>query len=106
MIARACVPGSHYADQANDVDAVSRLLALHDEAVRASSTLVTGLDAGSRPRGGRGDGRGRHVRSGLRSTDLAVTAPGAVPGGLALDEAAGVLVYGDKEGFVLPHGCH
>ncbi|WP_214104156.1 saccharopine dehydrogenase NADP-binding domain-containing protein [Acrocarpospora catenulata] len=47
VIARACLPGGgHYVDQANDVVAVDRLLALHDEAVRAGSTLVTGAGFG------------------------------------------------------------
>ncbi|WP_262698673.1 MULTISPECIES: hypothetical protein [Streptomyces] len=46
VIARACMPGGHYVDQANDVVAVDRLLALHDEAVRADSTLVTGAGFG------------------------------------------------------------
>lgn len=46
VIARACMPGGHYVDQANDVVAVDRLLALHDEAVRAGSTLVTGAGFG------------------------------------------------------------
>ncbi|MFI2644301.1 hypothetical protein [Streptomyces sp. NPDC018610] len=46
VIARACMPGGHYVDQANDVLAVMGLLALHDEAVRAGSTLVTGAGFG------------------------------------------------------------
>jgi short subunit dehydrogenase-like uncharacterized protein len=47
VIARACMPGGgHYVDQANDVVAVERLLALDDEAVRAGSTLVTGAGFG------------------------------------------------------------
>lgn len=46
MIARACMPGGHYVDQANDVVAVERLLDLHDEATRAGSTLVTGAGFG------------------------------------------------------------
>ncbi|GDY60131.1 membrane protein [Streptomyces violaceusniger] len=46
LIARACMPGGHYVDQANDVFAVEGLLALHDEAVRAGSTLVTGAGFG------------------------------------------------------------
>ncbi|WPB88315.1 saccharopine dehydrogenase NADP-binding domain-containing protein [Streptomyces malaysiensis] len=46
VIARACMPGGHYVDQANDVVAVEGLLALHDEAVRAGSTLVTGAGFG------------------------------------------------------------
>ncbi|MDI6520094.1 saccharopine dehydrogenase NADP-binding domain-containing protein [Streptomyces coelicoflavus] len=47
VIARACVSvGGHYVDQANDVVAVQGLLALHDEAARAGSTLVTGAGFG------------------------------------------------------------
>lgn len=46
VIARACMPGGHYVDQANDVDAVEGLLALHGEAARAGSTLVTGAGFG------------------------------------------------------------
>lgn len=46
VIARACMPGGHYVDQANDVAAVEGLLALHDEAVRAGSALVTGAGFG------------------------------------------------------------
>ncbi len=47
VIARACMSGGgHYVDQANDVAAVEGLLALHDEAVRAGSTLVTGAGFG------------------------------------------------------------
>ncbi|KAA0921355.1 saccharopine dehydrogenase NADP-binding domain-containing protein [Streptomyces apricus] len=46
VIARACMPGGHYVDQANDVAAVQGLLALHDEAVEAGSTLVTGAGFG------------------------------------------------------------
>jgi len=40
--ARACLPGSHYVDLANDIAAVSGLLGLHDEAVAAGRTPVTG----------------------------------------------------------------
>ncbi|MBF9067076.1 saccharopine dehydrogenase NADP-binding domain-containing protein [Streptacidiphilus fuscans] len=47
VIARACMSGGgHYVDQANDVAAVQALLALHDEAVRAGSILVTGAGFG------------------------------------------------------------
>ncbi|MFD4637543.1 saccharopine dehydrogenase NADP-binding domain-containing protein [Lentzea sp. NPDC058436] len=45
-IARACLPGGHYLDQAADLTAVPRLLALHDEAAAAGSTLVTGAGFG------------------------------------------------------------
>ncbi|WP_306215862.1 saccharopine dehydrogenase NADP-binding domain-containing protein [Actinoplanes sp. RD1] len=45
-IARACLPGGHYVDLANDIVALPRLLALHDEAVAAGSTLVTGAGFG------------------------------------------------------------
>lgn len=45
-IARACLSHSHYIDLANDVITVSALLALHDEAVAAGCTLVTGAGFG------------------------------------------------------------
>lgn len=45
-LARACLPGGHYLDQAADLTAVPRLLALHDEAAAAGSTLVTGAGFG------------------------------------------------------------
>ncbi|MFJ9179315.1 hypothetical protein [Streptomyces sp. NPDC102360] len=45
-LARACMPGGHYVDQANDPTAFHRLCALHDEAVAAGSTLVTGAGFG------------------------------------------------------------
>jgi short subunit dehydrogenase-like uncharacterized protein len=45
-IARACLAGSHYVDLANDVTAVIALLGLHDEAVAAGRTLVTGAGFG------------------------------------------------------------
>lgn len=45
-IARACLPGGHYLDQAADLTAVPRLLDLHDEAVAAGRTLVTGAGFG------------------------------------------------------------
>ncbi|KIF66805.1 membrane protein [Streptomyces sp. AcH 505] len=41
-IARACMPGGHYVDLAADLAAAGRLLALHDDATTAGSTLVTG----------------------------------------------------------------
>ena len=41
-IARACLPGGHYVDLANDLVAMPRLLALHDEAAAGGSTFVTG----------------------------------------------------------------
>jgi len=46
LIARACLPCSHYIDLANDVISVSALLALHEEAVAAGCTLVTGAGFG------------------------------------------------------------
>lgn len=46
LIARACMPGGHYVDQANDPTAFQRLFALHGEAVAAGSTLVTGAGFG------------------------------------------------------------
>lgn len=45
-IARAGLPGTHYVDLAADLTAVPRLLALHDEAAAAGSTLVTGVGFG------------------------------------------------------------
>ncbi|GAB3576322.1 saccharopine dehydrogenase NADP-binding domain-containing protein [Amycolatopsis endophytica] len=45
-VARACLPGGHYLDLANDLTAVRGLLALHDEAAAAGSTLVTGAGFG------------------------------------------------------------
>ncbi|MGD6749434.1 saccharopine dehydrogenase NADP-binding domain-containing protein [Streptomyces sp. BH105] len=45
-LARACMPGGHYLDQANDPTAFHRLFALHDEATAAGSTLVTGAGFG------------------------------------------------------------
>ncbi len=45
-IARACLPGGHYVDLANDLVAVPALLALHEEAVAAGSTVVTGAGFG------------------------------------------------------------
>ncbi|GLX08376.1 saccharopine dehydrogenase NADP-binding domain-containing protein [Microbispora sp. NBRC 16548] len=46
LIARACMPGGHYVDLAADLTAVSRLLALHQEAATAGSVLVTGAGFG------------------------------------------------------------
>ena len=46
LIARACLPYSHYIDLANDVISVSALLDLHEEAVAAGCTLVTGAGFG------------------------------------------------------------
>lgn len=45
-IARACLPGGHYVDLANDLVAVPRLLELNDEAIDGGSTLVTGAGYG------------------------------------------------------------
>ena len=45
-LARACMPGGHYLDQANDLAAFHRLFALHDEATAVGSTLVTGAGFG------------------------------------------------------------
>jgi short subunit dehydrogenase-like uncharacterized protein len=45
-ITRACLPHSHYIDLANDVISVSALLDLHEEAVTAGCTLVTGAGFG------------------------------------------------------------
>src|SRR5262245_49748570 len=41
-IVRACAPGSHYVDLANDLDSTTALLELNDEAVAAGRCLVTG----------------------------------------------------------------
>ena len=46
LMARACLPCSHYVDLANDVLSVSALLDLHEEAVAAGRTLVTGAGFG------------------------------------------------------------
>lgn len=45
-IARACLSGSHYVDLANDVVSVSGLLGLHEEALAAGRTFVTGAGFG------------------------------------------------------------
>ena len=45
-IARACLPGGHYLDLANDLVAVPAILELHEEAVASQSTLVTGAGFG------------------------------------------------------------
>jgi short subunit dehydrogenase-like uncharacterized protein len=46
LIARACLPHSHYIDLANDVISVSTLLDLREEAVATGRTLVTGAGFG------------------------------------------------------------
>jgi len=46
VIARACMPGGHYVDLAADLVAVPRLFGLHQNAVKAGSTLVTGAGFG------------------------------------------------------------
>lgn len=45
-IARACMPGGRYLDLANDIFAVTALLGLHDDALAAGSTLITGAGFG------------------------------------------------------------
>lgn len=45
-IARVCPPGTHYVDLANELDAVTALLALHDNAAAAGRTIVTGAGFG------------------------------------------------------------
>ncbi|WBU38023.1 saccharopine dehydrogenase NADP-binding domain-containing protein [Homoserinibacter sp. YIM 151385] len=45
-IAEACLPGSSYADLANDAVAAAAILALHDRAVDAGRTLITGAGFG------------------------------------------------------------
>ncbi|WP_030903644.1 saccharopine dehydrogenase NADP-binding domain-containing protein [Streptomyces sp. NRRL F-5126] len=46
LVARACMPGGHYVDLANDLAAMDGLFALHQEAADAGSTLVTGAGFG------------------------------------------------------------
>jgi hypothetical protein len=45
-IVRACLPGSHYVDLANDLPAVAALLDLDQQATAAGKTLVTGAGFG------------------------------------------------------------
>src|SRR3954468_348034 len=45
-IVRACLPGSHYVDLANDLAAVSGVFDLNDAAATAGRTLVTGAGFG------------------------------------------------------------
>ncbi|MGV9244435.1 hypothetical protein [Streptomyces sp. NPDC003710] len=45
-IARACPPGTHYLDLANELSAVIALLGLRDEAIAAGRCLVTGAGFG------------------------------------------------------------
>ncbi|GAA0475596.1 membrane protein [Paractinoplanes deccanensis] len=45
-IIRACLPASHYVDLANDVAAVTAVLGLHEAAVAAGRSLVTGAGFG------------------------------------------------------------
>ncbi|MEV6022514.1 saccharopine dehydrogenase NADP-binding domain-containing protein [Streptomyces sp. NPDC052036] len=45
-VARACPPGTHYVDLANEPAAVTGLLGLHDEAVATGRCLVTGAGFG------------------------------------------------------------
>jgi short subunit dehydrogenase-like uncharacterized protein len=45
-IARACLPGGHYVDLANDLVAIPRLLELNDEAADGGSAFVTGAGFG------------------------------------------------------------
>lgn len=45
-IVRACPPGTHYVDLANELPAVTGLLDSHDEAVAAGRTVVTGAGFG------------------------------------------------------------
>jgi short subunit dehydrogenase-like uncharacterized protein len=46
LIAQACLPYSHYQDLANDVISTAALLDLHEQAVRAGRTLVSGAGFG------------------------------------------------------------
>jgi short subunit dehydrogenase-like uncharacterized protein len=45
-IVRACPPGTHYVDLANELFAVTDVLGLHDEAVASGRSLVTGAGFG------------------------------------------------------------
>lgn len=45
-IAQACLPASHYLDLANDVRSAADLLGLHEQAVAAGRTLITGAGFG------------------------------------------------------------
>lgn len=45
-VARACLPGGHYVDFSADLDAMTQLSALHQDAADAGSTLVTGAGFG------------------------------------------------------------
>ena len=45
-IIQACPPGTHYVDLSNELASVQALLALHDQAVSARSTYVTGAGFG------------------------------------------------------------
>jgi short subunit dehydrogenase-like uncharacterized protein len=45
-IVRACPPGTHYVDLANELLAVTAVLGLHDQAVAAGRSLVTGAGFG------------------------------------------------------------
>lgn len=45
-IARACPPGTHYVDLANELDGVRGLLDTHEDAVAAGRTVVTGAGFG------------------------------------------------------------
>jgi short subunit dehydrogenase-like uncharacterized protein len=46
QIAHACPPGTHYIDLSNELPSVQAILALHDHAVAAGSTFVTGAGFG------------------------------------------------------------
>lgn len=46
QVIRACPPGTHYVDIANELPAVSGVLALHEQAVATNRTLVTGAGFG------------------------------------------------------------
>ena len=46
ILARACLPASHYLDLANDVRSFTSVLDLHERAVEASRTLVVGAGFG------------------------------------------------------------
>ena len=46
QVVRACPPGTHYVDVANEPAAVSGVLDLHEQAVAANRTLVAGAGFG------------------------------------------------------------
>lgn len=45
-IAKGCAPGTHYVDLSNELPSIIGLLELHDEAIAAGQTLITGAGFG------------------------------------------------------------